>query len=89
VRLVATARRNGRVHATVEPIILDGDDPLAAGSGVHNVVEVRTALAGTLTWHGAGAGGRSTASALIADTIAAARSLTPYANSRHATGALR
>jgi len=89
VRLVATARRNGRVHATVEPLVLDGDDALAAGSGVHNVVEVRTALAGTLTWHGAGAGGRSTASALIADTIAAARSLTPRPNSRYHTGALR
>ena len=89
VRLVATARRNGRVHASVEPVVLDGDDPLATGSGVHNVVEVRTALAGTLTWHGAGAGGRSTASALIADTIAAARGLTPRATSRFSTGALR
>ncbi|HUQ81032.1 MAG TPA: homoserine dehydrogenase [Gemmatimonadaceae bacterium] len=89
VRLVATARRNGGVHASVEPIVLDGDDPLATGSGVHNVVQVRTALAGTLTWHGAGAGGRSTASALIADTLAAARSLTPRATSRFSTGALR
>ena len=75
VRLVASARRNGRLHATVEPVVLDEGDPLASGTGVHNVVEVRTALAGTLTWHGAGAGGRSTASALIADTIAAARAL--------------
>ena len=49
---------------------------LATGTGVHNVVQVRTALAGTLTWHGAGAGGRSTASALIADTIAAAHAIT-------------
>jgi homoserine dehydrogenase len=73
VRLVATAERNGSVHASVEPRVLDGADPLAAGTGVHNVVQVRTALAGTLTWHGAGAGGQSTASALIADTIAAAR----------------
>ena len=73
----------------MEPVVLDGDDPLATGSGVHNVVEVRTALAGTLTWHGAGAGGRSTASALIADTIAAARGLTPRATSRFSTGALR
>jgi homoserine dehydrogenase len=76
VRLVASAERNGRLHASVEPVVLGADDPLAAGSGAHNVVEVRTALAGTLTWHGAGAGGRSTASALLADTIAAARALT-------------
>jgi homoserine dehydrogenase len=89
VRLVATARRNGHVHATVEPLVLDGDDPLAAGSGVHNVVEVRTALAGTLTWHGAGAGGRSTASALLADTLAAARAHTQRTNRRHLSGATR
>ena len=90
VRLVATARRNGQVHASVEPLVLDGADALAAGSGAHNVVEVRTALAGTLTWHGAGAGGRSTASALIADTIAAARSLAPRAHhNRFANGDLR
>jgi len=75
VRLVATAARNGRVHASVEPLVLDATDPLATGTGVHNVVEVRTALAGTLTWHGAGAGGRSTASALLADMIAAARAI--------------
>jgi len=89
VRLVATAERNGRLHASVEPLVLDGADPLAAGSGVHNVVEVRTALAGTLTWHGAGAGGRSTASALLADTIAATRALTSRRAHRHTTGALR
>lgn len=89
VRLVATASRNGRVHATVEPLVLDGNDPLATGTGAHNVVEVRTALAGTLTWHGAGAGGRSTASALLADTIAAARALTPRTTRRPLAGALR
>jgi homoserine dehydrogenase len=89
VRLVATAERNGRLHASVEPLVLDGADPLAAGSGVHNVVEVRTALAGTLTWHGAGAGGRSTASALLADTIAATRALTATRRHSPSSGALR
>lgn len=94
VRLVASARRNGRVHASVEPIVLDDGDALATGTGAHNVVEVRTALAGTLTWHGAGAGGRSTASALLADTIAAARAhsasrLTLRTPNRPLAGALR
>ena len=94
VRLVASAHRNGRLHASVEPLSLDVDDALAAGAGVHNVVEVRTALAGTLTWHGAGAGGRSTASALIADTIAAARTLSARSQTlrplpRPLAGALR
>jgi homoserine dehydrogenase len=89
VRLVATASRNGCVHASVEPLVLDGNDALATGTGVHNVVEVRTALAGTLTWHGAGAGGRCTASALLADTIAAARALTQRTPSHSRAGALR
>jgi len=89
VRLVASAQRNGRLHAAVEPVVLDGADPLATGTGAHNVVEVRTALAGTLTWHGAGAGGRSTASALLADTIAAARALAGARRSSPLAGALR
>jgi len=89
VRLVASAQRNGRLHASVEPQVLDGADPLASGTGAHNVVEVRTALAGTLTWHGAGAGGRSTASALLADTLAAARTLGRVRPAAYPAGALR
>jgi homoserine dehydrogenase len=71
----------------VEPLVLLGDDPLASGTGAHNVVQVRTALAGTLTWHGAGAGGRSTASALMADTLAAVHSLTSSYTRRATAGA--
>jgi len=89
VRLVASAERNGRLDASVEPLVLDSADPLATGTGAHNVVEVRTALAGTLTWHGAGAGGRSTASALLADTIAAARALAGARRPSPLAGALR
>ena len=73
-RLVATATRDGdRVHATVSPERLLADDPLASAQGVVNVVEVRASLAGTLTWSGAGAGGAATASALVGDTLSAAR----------------
>lgn len=57
----------------VRPVRLSSGDPLAAATGVVNVVEVRTALAGTLTWSGAGAGGDATASALLGDVIPAAR----------------
>jgi homoserine dehydrogenase len=89
VRLVATAERNGRLHACVEPLVLEAGDPLASGSGAHNVVQVRTALAGTLTWHGAGAGGRSTASALLADTLAATRTLATDRRRNHFTGTAR
>lgn len=75
VRLVATASRNGGLHASVRPLALEPDDALSGASGVHNVVEVRAALAGTLTWSGPGAGGVSTASALLGDVLAAARGL--------------
>ncbi len=78
VRLVASAtRRDGVVTARVHPASLRADDPLAAATGVANVVEVETALAGTLRWTGPGAGGPATASALLADTLAAARWLAP------------
>jgi homoserine dehydrogenase len=77
VRLVATADRDalGNPNARVEPRIVDDADPLATATGVLNVIQVKTALAGTLTWFGPGAGGRSTASALLGDTIAAARTI--------------
>lgn len=73
-RLVATATPGAEgVRAMVRPVRLSSGDPLAAATGVVNVVEVRTALAGTLTWSGAGAGGDATASALLGDVIPAAR----------------
>lgn len=78
LRLVASAERDavtGEVRAVVEPVALTRHDPLAASAGVLNVVEVRARLAGTLVWSGRGAGGDATASALIADVLAAAREL--------------
>jgi homoserine dehydrogenase len=76
VRLVASAvRRDGRVTASIRPATLSADDPLAGATGVANVVEVDTSLAGTLRWTGPGAGGPATASALLADLLAAARRL--------------
>ena len=73
-RLVANAVRDGdRVRATVAPERLLPTDPLASAYGVVNVVEVRASLAGALTWSGAGAGGAATASALVGDTLSAAR----------------
>ncbi|HET6679963.1 MAG TPA: homoserine dehydrogenase [Gemmatimonadaceae bacterium] len=80
VRLVARAERDpgsGRVTATVSPVALSASDPLSRATGVQNVVEVRCERAGTLTWFGAGAGGEQTASALLADTISAARAIAP------------
>ena len=73
VRLVAEARRDGSVDARVAPVLLEPADALASTAGVENAVEVDTILAGRLLWKGPGAGGPPTASALLADMIAAAR----------------
>jgi homoserine dehydrogenase len=73
-RLVASATRDGdRFRATVAPERLVAGDALASAHGVVNVVEVKASLAGALTWSGAGAGGGATASALVGDTLSAAR----------------
>jgi homoserine dehydrogenase len=63
------------LQAAVAVESLDPDDPLGLTRGVDSMVEVETAQAGRLLWSGPGAGGRATASALLADTLAAARAL--------------
>jgi homoserine dehydrogenase len=73
VRLVAEAAPGAQPKLSVSPRVLERTDPLASSWKANCAVQIRTALAGTLSWFGAGAGGDSTASALIADTIAAAR----------------
>jgi homoserine dehydrogenase len=78
LRVVASARLDGEAALLrVAPELLDWDDPLAQATGVTNIVEIDSALAGILRWSGPGAGGRATASALLADTLAAARWLAP------------
>lgn len=75
VRLVAEAWDDDGLQLRVEPRALDASDPLARAEDVVTVVAVQSALAGPLTWYGAGAGGRHTASALLGDVLAAARAL--------------
>ncbi len=75
VRLVAEAWEDDGLQLRVEPKILEAGDPLARAEEVINVVAVQSALAGPLTWYGAGAGGRHTASALLGDVLTAARAL--------------
>lgn len=71
VRLVAKAWRNGHIAASVSPEALLEHDPLASAKGVENIVQLETELAGMLSWHGLGAGGIPTASALLSDVLAA------------------
>jgi homoserine dehydrogenase len=75
VRLVAEAWQEDGLQLRVEPKILAESDVLARAEGVVNVVAVQSAFAGPLVWYGAGAGGVQTASALVSDLLAAARTL--------------
>jgi homoserine dehydrogenase len=78
VRLVASASWSecrGRMRMFVTPELLRAEDPLFRAQGVEAVVAVETDLAGRLVWGGPGAGGAPTASALLADTIAAAQAV--------------
>ncbi len=67
-----------RVHPAMVPLA----HPLAAVRGAHNAVFVEGAASGELMFYGLGAGGRPTASAVLGDLVAAARSVLAR---RHAT----
>ncbi|WP_458106508.1 homoserine dehydrogenase [Arthrobacter sp. R3-55] len=71
-KLVGEARReaDGRVVATVQPLALAADHPLAGISGATNAVSFSTDLLGPVTVSGPGAGRVETAYALISDIMA-------------------
>jgi len=72
VRLLAVARRDGhRIEAGVFPGFVPLSHPLAQIRNEQNGVLLQTDLAGELFIHGRGAGGRPTASAILADLAAA------------------
>jgi homoserine dehydrogenase len=75
-RLVARVTAAG---ARVAPEALPEDHPLAAAAG-EAAVAIRTALAGTVTLRGPGAGGPATASAVLNDCLALAASRVASAN---------
>jgi homoserine dehydrogenase len=68
LKLIAVARD---CEATVTPAFVPREHPFAQPSGVHNCIRIIGRSAGTLTFAGAGAGREPTASAVIADIIAA------------------
>jgi len=85
VRLVAKAWRNGHIAASVRLEALPQHDPLASATGVENIVQLETELAGKLSWRGLGAGGVPTASALLSDVLAAVQTFTrPVRRNAHA-----
>ncbi|HUQ16256.1 MAG TPA: homoserine dehydrogenase [Candidatus Saccharimonadales bacterium] len=59
----------------VGPEEVAADSPEGRATGPTNVIRLESDLAATLTWSGPGAGGDATASAILADVIAIARTL--------------
>jgi homoserine dehydrogenase len=78
-RLVAEcARLPQGVTASVEPAIVPPDSALARAAAEENLVGIDTGTSGTISLSGPGAGGRPTASAILADML---RSPKPPASS--------
>ncbi|WP_232481650.1 homoserine dehydrogenase [Arthrobacter sp. YN] len=71
-KLIGEARResDGSITASVQPVALPADHPLAGISGATNAVSFTTDLLGAVTVSGPGAGRVETAYALISDIIA-------------------
>ncbi|UKA51663.1 homoserine dehydrogenase [Arthrobacter sp. FW305-123] len=71
-KLIGEARRNadGSIVASVQPVALAADHPLAGISGATNAVSFTTDLLGAVTVSGPGAGRVETAYALISDIMA-------------------
>lgn len=65
-----TRDESGAVSASVQPLALGADHPLAGVSGATNAVAFTTDLLGTVTVSGPGAGRIETAYALLSDIIA-------------------
>ena len=67
-------RIDGQVTASVSPVALPLDDPLASVGGVTNAVTLETDLVGPVTIVGAGAGKEATGLSLLSDLMAIHRS---------------
>ena len=69
-KLVGSVKKtqNG-VEASVKPVMLPLDNPLANITGAGNAIQYQTDLLGAITLIGPGAGRKETAAALIEDLI--------------------
>ena len=66
---------DGAVQTRVHPALVPLDHMLAKVDGVYNAVEVEGSLCGNVIFHGMGAGREPTASAVVGDMIALAKSV--------------
>lgn len=73
---LAVARQvDGRIQVRTHPAFLTPDHPLSGVNGIYNAVLVRALPLGEAMFYGPGAGGPSTASAVLGDVVEAARNL--------------
>jgi len=76
IKLLAIARRHADgVEARVHPVLVPQGELLAKVDGVLNAVQVEGDLIGRVLFQGAGAGALPTTSAIMADVLDAARSI--------------
>lgn len=71
----AIADQDGKICAYVEPHFVSLENPLAGVEDVFNAITVKGTATGDVMFYGRGAGKLPTASAVVADVIAAARQL--------------
>ena len=77
IKLLAIARRDGNaIEARVNPALVAHGELLAKVDGVLNAVQIEGDLAGRVLFQGAGAGALPTSSAILADILEAAGSIT-------------
>jgi len=76
IKLLAIAKQDDRlIEVRVHPVFIPEDSLLAEVDGVYNAVLVEGDLVGKVLFFGEGAGARPTASAVIADVVAAAKDI--------------
>lgn len=71
------------VSARVHPVLVPRDHPLAGVTGAYNGVFVEAEAAGELMFHGQGAGGLPTASAVLGDLVGVSRNRAAGTAERH------
>ena len=72
VKLLAScALDNGELVARITPLRVTPDDAWFNVTGAFNRIVIESSSAGALQFHGAGAGGRATAGAVLSDVLTA------------------
>ena len=81
IKLMAIAKRqDSEIDIRVHPSLLPEEAPLAKVNGVYNAIQVHGDLVGHVLFHGQGAGGNATASAVVGDIIDVSGDLVRNAN---------